>query len=51
MLVILKSDLLESLLQVTCATVVLFFARDTSPFFAAYISFCLVVCNLGWCSC
>ena len=31
MLVILKSDLLESLLQVTCAIVVVFFTRDTSP--------------------
>lgn len=47
MLVILKSDLLESLLQVTCAIVALFFTRDTLPFFAAYVSFCFVVCNLG----
>jgi len=37
MLVILKSDLLESLLLVTCAILVLFFTRDTSPSFAAYI--------------
>jgi len=37
MLVILKSHLLESLLQVTCAIVVLFFTRDTSPLFAAYV--------------
>jgi len=51
MLVILNSDLLESLLQVTCANVVLFFTRDTLPLFAAYVSFRLVVCNLGWCSC
>lgn len=46
-LVILKSDLLESVLQLTCASVVLFFTRDISPLFAAYVSFCLMVCNLG----